>query len=453
LEEARLFDKHDLILNRALVEAFEALGFRSIDGLDPVSYKKTLDNMIAKANEIENRVRAAQPFVASSVATILALVGALVALDKYDKAHADEKVGKLIESSKEIIVLTSALADTINIAAKKTGADIFRETVEKWTGRLNLVGAVLDVGINGHAFLTNLFRNTDQSAASGIKLLGSSVALAAMMYPLLVGGSLTGPIGVSIALFVMSTALVGSMLESFFQDTYIERFLNKGMFGTDAGSSGNPEDFHYLYRNPMFQLSSYLRMILGIRLEAKGISKVVGGVEKTLCTFTLQSNHPLPAGTKIELFQAGRPEAEPLWPEQEFSILGRNGLLGFPTTSRVIPESNTPSGSTLEFTNGFHEVREEWKYEDAQPDDYIQEDGEVRVIVLPPEYCNTWHYHNYEALRGNFVNRHFTAVITLRDEGTVTILQSLISNATGIPINQIPYKRPIEIAVTVKMSG
>jgi hypothetical protein len=360
---------------------------------------------------VATRLRQAAPVIAMPAVAILALVGTWVGAQKY-LAEPDQakKLTHLLEATKEVAALGGAVAESVHAARQRLGRTVFSATLASAARQLNLVSAASDVVMNSHQFMRDLYFNTDQAPATVIKLAGSTIGLMAIGWSVATGASLAGPVGVAAAVLVMAMVLTGTILEAYLADTYLEKFLNRGFFGTDRGHTEDPSQFHYRFHSVEMQLSAYLRLLLGVRMSARAWTVEVGGVEHTRYLVDLLSEHPLPAGTPIRLSQAG--VRNPAIPQVDLKVRG--------------PRSG-------QWDDGVTEV---WR--DAAPwtGEYV---------------CKGLHYNREQPVHGDHVGRYLTAEITLADEASRVVLQSLISAATGTPIHQIPLSRALKVHVTTRL--
>lgn len=360
---------------------------------------------------VHERLKQAAPWVAASATAILALVGTWVGAQKYTaEPDPGKKITHLLEATKEVVALGAAMAETLNAARQGLGRPVVNGMLAAAARKLNLASSAVDLVMNGQQFVRDLYYNTDQAPATIVKVAGSTIGLMAFGWSVATGVSLAGPVGVAAAVLVMSMVLIGTALEAHLADTYLERFLNRGVFGPDRGSTDDPAHLHYRFDDLEMQFSAYLRLLLGVRMEARAWTVEVGGEEHTRYWVDIQTNHPLPTGTRIRLTQAG--VRTPVLPAVLLEV--RDG-----------PPSNWNPG-----------VTESWRVAAPWTGEYV---------------CEGMRYNRPQPIPGDHVEAWITAEIAFTDEATRVVLQSLLSAATGTAPRHIPITRPVKLYVTAEL--
>lgn len=406
---AQLPSRDRVWAGRVVYDTVRMLG---MDGADEaVDIVLHWEYVVERIPNVDENLKRASPWVATSAMAVLALVGTLVGALKY-RAEPDheKKATHVMEAAKEVIALSGAVAESLNAAGQRLGKPVVNGALAAAARRLNLASAAVDVVMNSQQFMRDLYFNTDQAPATVIKLAGSTIGLMGFGWSVVTGASLAGPVGVAAALLMMTMVLTGTILEAYLADTYLEKFLNRGYFGTDRGRTEDPSQFHYRFYDTDMQFSVYLRLLLGVRMSALGWTVDVNGEEHTRYWVHLRSEHPLPRGTRIRLTQAG--VRNPSLPAVAFRI-------GGPFRSQWAPG-----------------VTESWV--DAAP------------FTAEP-VCKGLEYSREKPIPGDHVGRYVTAEITLTDEASRVILQSLVSAATGAPIRHVPITRAMKVYVTAEL--
>lgn len=399
----------------------------------PMHYLAAWDDIMDDAKETETRIRAASPYVAASVVSVLAMVGFLRAVRKLEEDPEDKKIRNYVEGMKETVALVAVLSGAATQVSQRLGKEAAKEVFDYVSSRLSVVAAAIDVGVSMFDLAESMTKNPDQIAPNALKVTGAAVGLGAGLYTVLGGGALLGPAGIVVSLGVLLVSLGGQFLAILLADGYIESYLNKCRYGLDGfASSLDPKDFEYQFNDLAVQFSAYARIMLGIGVSIHGSEhEVSGGITQTLLKATLQTKHPLARGTHLELFQATPANGE--------------RTIGFHTHTILGPpdDASPPRGGRLEriirpFSDPslLYEIREVWRLVEGMDnvlDNYVCE--EVRWSLQSD---------------GAFLGKHLGYRITLRDEAAQVFQATLLSSATGIPMHQIPLSKPLVVtAVSV----
>lgn len=402
-------------INRSLILTMRAIG---LHGMESEMAVLTWGNLYLNSLDVRNRLRAVAPIVAMPATALLALIGSWVGVQRYlDEPDPLKKRGHLLETGKEIAALGSAVAETVQAARHRMGGKAFSATLTAWGRGLNVAAAAVDTVMNSQQLVIDLYRNPDQLPATAIKLAGSTVGLAAVSYAVFSGASLAGPPGVIVALVVMGTVLLGTFLEGYLADTYLEMFLTRGMFGRNQGLDFDPAEPFFRFDDLDMQLSAYLRLLLGMRMEGTAQTQVGEGQVFTLAKLKFYSNYPIPRGATFRMYQVG-PARDP-FSEVEFEVLG-------------------PSDTS----NHARGIYEHWK----------PHDPELPLPVVDDEMvCDRVEYSTLYHRPGDLRNTYVEAEVTMADEASILVLQSMVSAATGIPVRHLPMKLPMKVRAVAKL--
>ncbi|HYR07815.1 MAG TPA: hypothetical protein VEQ60_08610, partial [Longimicrobium sp.] len=65
--------------------------------------------------------------------------------------------------------------------------------------------------------------------------------------------------------------------------------------------------------------------------------------------------------------------------------------------------------------------------------------------------CDRVEYSTLEYRPGDLRNTYVEAEVTMADEASILVLQSMVSAATGIPVRHLPMKLPMKIRAVAKL--
>lgn len=382
------------------------------------------------SGQIKEAIRKRQPVVGTAATAVLGMIGIAVALQKMNSVgnDASKQATAYFETSKEIMGFVSAASESVEIIVKRYGSSQSSEltTFLGEVGKtLGLFASALDVGLSAQELIDDYMTNVDQLPVSSIKLIGAltgfgiAVASRAGIIALTPGGQM-------LAFAILAgLALTGIVLSIFLQDSYLEEWLNKSVYGTghDLSNHDDPDNLDYGFSAPDGQglkttIGAYIRIFLGIQVKVETITSE--HLNTRAIRVFITSKCPLPAGTHIALTQASKGDGT-VWKHSgaEFSLTGTPGM-------RSVFKQDEKISATAE---EIHQI---------DPNAGLDVEVCKRVVYL----------EGGDAVNADDV--YITATITMSDQGLIGFLRMIFSEATKVPMRHIPYSQPLVVRVTSK---